>query len=495
MLKHSDSVTAAVLLAFTFAPARALAAQQPEPVGLTVQPPAIGRERLAALLATTPDTSDALAMAPRRFLAQPDDRPQVELLFAVSPDRAALLAEGARTGGVSGCLRGAPGGRSDAPTAPWSRYDSLTEGLGYVLLQVTPMPKKGTPCAPAGRVPSTPPLTVAPFGDVDSVAVSVSGRPMRAALEGQAMVGGERNGWHQTREYLPLGVLEPSAGGERPRVWLTLYSSWHAPGRVEVPPPFVRDAWRARVPARIARLRAGQSVLRPALPLPRDPLLRDAYSNAAATDPSAAARAIVDRALREPLVPDDQRFAALYVGSVLAQLGDSVGGRAQFRDALADAPCLTLPAASSSSDRALLDALRPPERCSVVSPAQMLLAGALLPGGGARAAGHTRLALVEGAVTAALFGGAIALDAEARGTHGDYLATTSSVEAPRLLARANSLRRSASASAIAAGTSWVAFAASSWLRERLHAARTRPGRQYGALVESRPGTPTLEGAP
>lgn len=494
MPKRNAFLLPAVLATAILAPAGAGAAQQPGAVALRVRPLTVSRDRVLGMLGRESDSSGTLRVEPRRTLIVPRSRPRVELAFARSPSREWLAAEEARTARVPGCLSAGSGDVATEGIRPWSDYDSLTAGLAYVLVQVTPDPQNGVPCPSTGAAaPGTEPLHFAVVSDVDSITAKVAGRPAPIALEGQVGAGSADRAWHQTREYLPVSALEPSRLGERPRIGLSLFGGGWAPADLTVPAQWVADAWRASIPARIARLRgSGRSVTRPVLPAPRDSVLRSAYVNVAPADPAASVGMIIERSLHVPLVPDDRRFSALYVGSVLAQLGDSAGGRAQYRDALAATPCLTLPATASAAERDMLDAVRPSVRCAVVSPTRMLVRGLMLPGGGERAAGRPRSGLAEAAVTAALFGGALFLDAQARAAHDDYLASTSAVEAPRLLAHANTLRHSASASAVAGAVSWVAFAASSWIMERIHATNTRAGREYGSLSESRPGTPTTE---
>ena len=259
----------------------------------------------------------------------------------------------------------------------------------------------------------------------------------------------------QITTWISTEYLAPDVAGRFPEVTLRISPADSSPPEnVILAGELLRDMWHDLIAARIEKLGDARMVHAPMhLPSPRDKHLREAHALYSAGQVVAAARIAEQRLSVGDLSSEDARAARMLIVGALLAHDDSSAARVVLTDVLADAPCLTLSEGQGPAER-LIDALRPPARCSV-TPLRRVLLASLVPGMGQAVTGNRPGAFVGAAATGT---GAVAAWALAR--NGDqayrrYLDARSTDEVANAYSDATRARRAARVVLGCAATAWL----------------------------------------
>ena len=201
----------------------------------------------------------------------------------------------------------------------------------------------------------------------------------------------------QIATWISTEYLAPDASGHLPEVTLQISAADSSPPDVvRLTAEALRDVWHDLIVARIEKLGDARMVHAPMhLPLPMAKSLGEAHALYSAGQVVAAARIAEQRLGVGELSPEDARAARMLIVGALLAYDDSSAARIMLTDVLADGPCLTL---SDGQAERLVDALRPPARCSV-TPLRRVLLASFVPGMGHAVIGNRNGAVVGAALT------------------------------------------------------------------------------------------------
>ena len=312
--------------------------------------------------------------------------------------------------------------------------------------------------------------------DVRGVEVSVRGRvvpvdsfarrPVISIVESSAP---STNRASQIATWISTDYFAPDATGHLPEVTLSISAvDSSPPDVVRLEGEALRDVWHDLIVARIEKLGDAPTLHAPMrLPLPVDKTLREAHELYSAGHVIAAARIAEQRLVANKLSAEDARAARMLIVGALLAYDDTSAARVVLADVLPDVPCLTLSNRQAAAER-LIDAMRPPARCSV-TPLRRILLASLVPGMGYKVIGHPALAVIGGALTA---GGAVAawsLAGSADQAYGRYLDARTTPEVTSAYNDAARNRRDARVALAYTAAVWLTTGISAVLAERMHA--------------------------
>lgn len=314
----------------------------------------------------------------------------------------------------------------------------------------------------------------------------------RASVTQVAQARVMQDGTAQVRLFVLPSMVAPTVAGRMPQVELWVWNAKDAvPDRIPVPVAVLRRLWDAELRWRAERIANGAVVAiadgRPVLPMPRDTVLRFARSRLDAGDHRAAAVASVDRLRGGDLAGEDLRIGRLQLAFAFDAEGETDGARVVVADALSEDPCLSFAAGTGARFVRMLDAGRPPARCTSVPLAKVALFS-VVPGMG-QLAGRRRTGMAF-AVAATTVGGLVLAStqhAQARELHTEYNAITGfealeeiiEVRVRDYYVRAQRKRDAANTMAAVAIGAWVVGGIEAVLAEHWHAKSLRAADGYG----------------
>lgn len=311
--------------------------------------------------------------------------------------------------------------------------------------------------------------------DIRAVEVSVGGQVVPAdssfhrpvvTLAGSAQSNGPPS---QVAVWIPARYLAPDATGHFPEVALRVSTADSSPPDVvRLAGEPLRGIWRDLIVARIERLGDARAVRAPMqLPLPKDNALRQAHALYSSGQVVAAAKIAEQRLAANQLSREDTRAARMLIAGTLLAYDDSSVARILLADVLADAPCLTLSGGQAATAR-MLDALRPPARCSVMPLGRVLLAS-LVPGMGYEVTGNRGVAVVAAGLTSV--GAAMAWNLGRTGdqAYHRYLDARSTTEALSAYDDATRSRRKARVALGYMAAAWFLAGSTAVVAEQFHA--------------------------
>jgi hypothetical protein len=273
----------------------------------------------------------------------------------------------------------------------------------------------------------------------------------------------------QIATWISAKYLAPDAAGHLPEVTLHVATSdSSSPEIVRLEGEALRDVWHDLVVVRIEKLGSAPTPHAPMpLPLPRDNPLREAHALYSAGQVVAAARIAEQRLSTNELSGRDALAARMLIVGALLAYGDSSAARIVLTDVLADAPCLTLSGSQAVAER-LIEAMRPPARCSL-TPLRRILLASLVPGMGHAVIGNRSSAVFAAGLTGAGAVVAWSLARNGEQAYGRYLDARSTDEAMSAYGDASRSRRNARRALAAAATVWLVSGTTAVFTEQFHA--------------------------
>jgi len=317
------------------------------------------------------------------------------------------------------------------------------------------------------------PSTGEPSGDVRGVEVSVRGRlvptdsfarrPVVAIVPSSAPSVDRAS---QIATWISSEYLAPDPAGRLPEVTLQVSAADSSPDVVVLAGEALRDLWHDLVVARIEKLGDTPAAHAPMhVPVPTDKPLREAHVLYSSGKVVAGARIAEQRLSAGKLSAEDARAARMLIVGALLAYDDTSAARVVLTDVLADTPCLTL---SDKQTERLIDAMRPPARCSV-TPLRRVLLASLVPGMGHAVIGYPAIAAIGAGLTGA---GVVMAWSFARNrdqAYRRYLAARSTPEVTTAYIDAVQEQRDARRALAGAATAWLVAGATAVLAERMHA--------------------------
>lgn len=320
--------------------------------------------------------------------------------------------------------------------------------------------------------------------DIRSVAVSARGQlvPVDSSARRPVVriVGSAAQpveGSFQIATWISAAYLAPDTAGRLPDVTLQVMTADSSRSEVvRLGSDALRDVWHDLIVARIEKF--GDAPVAHAamgVPLPVDRSLREAHALYSRGEVVAAARIAERRLGARALSHEDARAARMLIAGALLAYDDTSGARIVLTDVLADAPCLTV--SDARGTERLIDAMRPPVRCSV-SPLGHVLLASLVPGMGYAVIGNRAVAVLVAGLTSA---GAVA--AWNLSKHGDeayrrYLDARSTDAARSAYDDASRNRRAAGVALESAIGAWLITGATAVFNEHVHARAVARVREY-----------------
>ena len=329
------------------------------------------------------------------------------------------------------------------------------------------------------------PATEEPGSDLDIVEVSVGGRsiPVDSTVRRPvvSIVGPSTqhtNRQSQITTWISSDSLPPDAAGRLPDVTVQVSAAdSSSPDVVRLSGEALRDMWHDVIVARIEKHSDARTARAPLhVPLPADKPLREAHALYSAGRVMAAARIAEARLGADDLSREDARAARMLIAGALLAYNDTSAARIILRDVVADAPCLTFSDNEIAAER-LIEAMRPPARCSTV-PLRRVMLASLIPGMGYAAIGHRTSAVIAAGLTSAGAVGAWTMAKSGDRAYRRYLDARTTADATSAYSDAASSRRAARVAVGYAAGAWLLAGATSVLAERAHARSIARVRDY-----------------
>lgn len=369
------------------------------------------------------------------------------------------------------------------------------DASGQIVLSVTPAPNGSVACTSAsatgwftsqGVQVQWEPVS-SPSNTVGTVTVKLGERELSAAATAQRpLVVFSADGSIGTDGLSAMQLLLSfdaliAAGAPRAPLHIDIASQEGSEvTRITVPARVITSLLESLLPGRVASANgSGGAGLVPRLPAPAAAQLAEVHAAYAADRHQDAALAALTSLADAGIARSDRTNLYAHVGASLAVLGDANASRVAFARALDLEPCLQLADADGSALAALLDAVRPPMRCTPVATRSLVIAG-LIPGGAQRARSLTGrsanryvAALVAGAAV-----GSFAMHATADRRYDEYLNNVSNP--PNRYDKAQSARDAANALGIATWTVWGGAIVVAVIQEQRYRSRLATITRFGA---------------
>ena len=392
-----------------------------------------------------------------------------------------------------------------ATHAPWAAADSAELGRSELVIQVVAQPLSAAACGldaaldpgviargiglvvgrypdPAGSVVSIALLrgdgTLVPMQFIAQAPPAyVGGAPLSEAGPAPMMARG----------YFALGTIAPRRDGTFESLQLVIVAASGATPRVPIAEPTLQRLWPGVAAARLAATgRVGDPSGAFSLPVPRDVELQAARDQLARGEVGAAALRSAVRLSADRLTAFDELSARIMMASGLLAAHDVPAAAATLapalrpRAALPAAPCLRVAGNAPAELRALIEDLRPRERCAERGAVRALATGLLIPGGAQRANDQRSSGYIVAGFVAAAGLGAFALHQRANQQYDAYQRVTVPILVPDAYRRANNTRHAAVSVLTAGAAVWVAAAIQGGVAAALHDRDLRRVEHYAA---------------